>query len=329
MNKKAAGFTLVELLVVIAIIGMLVAILLPAVQQTREAARVIQCKNNLKQISLSLELYKGANSHYPPARMKHNPLDNDPQQCGEKTATWLVRVLPYIEEEAVYQMWDLKKSWFLHDLEARSPNVPVYVCPSRRSPDEGFTTGLAGDSQISYFKAGCGCEIAMVTGGEVPTVGQASDYAGCHGDLSAGSVGLPTDFYYGGNGTGVLISSRPVCDGGRVLDWKDKISDRKIVDGLSKTFLVGEKHVPAVRLRGSPEDSPAFDGFNLPSAVRVAGPGMPLSRGAADGDLMKTMSFGSWHADVCNFAMADGSVRALPRITSTRVLSEFSNRANH
>ncbi len=327
-RRIRSGFTLVELLVVIAIIGMLVTLLLPAVQSAREAARVAQCQNNLKQLALSVELYKGARSHYPPARLKHNPLDEEPQKCGEKTATWMVRILPYIEEQNVYAKWDLKKAWYVHDLEARSPHVPGFVCPSRRSPD-ATTSGMAGDVVITYFEASCGCEVAQVSGSLVPTIGQASDYAGNHGDLSPGSTGADTDFYYGGNGTGILISSRPVCDGQRVLDFKDKISDRKITDGLSKTILLGEKHVPTVRLGAAPEDVPAFDGFSLASAARAAGPGLPLSRGAGDDDYSKTMSFGSWHHGVCNFAMADGSVRGLSTVTSTRVLGEMANRSNY
>ena len=325
VKECRTGFTLVELLAVVAIIGMLVAMLLPAVQQAREAARVIQCKNNLKQLALSVELHKSALNVYPPARLKHNPMDADPEMCGEKTGTWLVRILPYIEESATYEQWDLKQPWYKHDLAVRAPNIDMFLCPSRRS--EAATAGLAGDTEFQIIRLSCGCMVRQAVGGEEAVVGQASDYAGNHGDMSPGNFGALTDLYYGGNGTGVIISSRPTCDGARLIGWRDKMSDRKIVDGLSKTFLVGEKHVPAARLGAMPEDGPAFDGNVFPSSVRVTGPGMPLARGANDADEMQAMSFGSWHSGgICNFAMADGSVRSLSAATSTVVLGELSNR---
>lgn len=327
-SKRNSGFTLIELLVVIAIIGTLVALLLPAVQQAREAARVTQCQNNLKQLALSIELHKSANNFYPPARLKHNPLDASPEKCGEKTATWLVRILPFIEESAVYEQWDLKLPWYKHDQSVRAPDIGLFLCPSRRS--EAVTTGLGGETKYMKFRASCGCEFTRPVETEEEIVGQAADYAGNHGDLSPGNSGEATDLYYGGNGTGILISSRPECDGARLMGWLDKMSDRKITDGLSKTFLIGEKHVPAERLGTVPEDAPAFDGFVFPSSVRVAGPGMPIARGANDIDEAQAISFGSWHAGgICNFAMADGSVRSLPTTTNTVVLGEMANRANH
>jgi len=328
LRDRRFGFTLVELLVVVAIIGMLVALLLPAVQQAREAARVTQCKNNLKQLAISVELHKSALNIYPPARLKHNPMDENPEMCGEKTGTWLVRILPYIEESTVYEQWDLKQPWYKHDLAVRAPNIGAFLCPSRRS--EAATAGVAGDAEVVFVKLSCGCVAKRaVDTEEEAIVGQASDYAGNHGDLSPGNFGALTDLYYGGNGTGVIISSRPVCDGARLLGWRDKMADRKITDGISKTFLIGEKHVPAERLGAMPEDAPAFDGNMFASSVRLSGPGMPLARGANDADETQAMSFGSWHAGgICNFAMADCSVRSLPTTTSTVVLGEFSNRAN-
>ena len=93
----AHGFTLVELLVVIAIIGILVALLLPAIQAAREAARRSQCANNMKNIGLALVQYADVNKRLPPA----TPLI---MATGEATGgTWVVKIWPYIEEQALYQ----------------------------------------------------------------------------------------------------------------------------------------------------------------------------------------------------------------------------------
>src|SRR5882757_9524205 len=92
------AFTLVELLVVIAIIGLLVALLLPAVQEARESARVTQCRNNLKQLALALLPFADTYKSFPPARFQSNPNDPPGLSCGGKQASWIVRFLPYIEQ---------------------------------------------------------------------------------------------------------------------------------------------------------------------------------------------------------------------------------------
>src|SRR5262245_40234739 len=101
---RAAGFTLVELLVVIAIIGILVALLLPAIQAAREAARRTQCANNLKNIGLALHNYADAKKTLPPATGLVMGL-------GEiNGGTWVVKIWPYIEEQALYDKFDQKKA---------------------------------------------------------------------------------------------------------------------------------------------------------------------------------------------------------------------------
>ena len=174
----------------------------------------------------------------------------------------------------------------------------------------------------------------------VEVTGTATDYAGNHGDLSQGAKGAVTDFYYGGNGTGVIIASRPQCverqiiEGsevkrvGQARDWIDRIAHKNLTDGLSKTFLVGEKHVPGHKMKQFPEDAPAFDGDHFPAASRVAGIGAPIARGPTDDDPASVIAFGSDHPGICHFAMADGSVRAVSNNTSTRALTLLSHRSN-
>jgi prepilin-type N-terminal cleavage/methylation domain-containing protein len=94
MRKQRAGFTLIELLVVIAIIAVLIALLLPAVQAAREAARRSQCVNNLKQIGLAMHNYESSNGSLPP---------------GQKSCcwgTWLVFLLPQVEQQALFNAWN-------------------------------------------------------------------------------------------------------------------------------------------------------------------------------------------------------------------------------
>src|SRR5215470_2317231 len=99
---KRAAFTLVELLVVIAIIGVLVALLLPAVQMARESARRTQCANHLKQLGLAAQNFNDIRSWLPPTRVS-----NDSSDANQNFVTWAVLLLPYVEQQNFYGQWDI------------------------------------------------------------------------------------------------------------------------------------------------------------------------------------------------------------------------------
>lgn len=128
------GFTLVELLVVIAIIGVLVALLLPAVQAVREAARRMQCSNNLKQIGLSLHNYESSFRVFPAQSSGPAP----GADFAARRGSWFTAVLPFYEQDGLFQSFDPTKHW--HDpanAQAVMTKVPTLICPS--APDrEGF-----------------------------------------------------------------------------------------------------------------------------------------------------------------------------------------------
>src|SRR5690606_39193423 len=125
--------TLVELLVVIAIIGVLVALLLPAIQAAREAARRNQCVNNLKQMGIALQMHHDAKKNFPAGRTNTN--------AGPGTATsplgvsWAFGLLPYMEQNTIYDSLvnTARVDDALNSLAMRSP-VSVFYCPSRRNP---------------------------------------------------------------------------------------------------------------------------------------------------------------------------------------------------
>ncbi len=129
---KYAGFTLVELLVVITIIGILIALLLPAVQAAREAARRMHCANNVKQIGLALHNYESVTKALPPGAIWYNPLP--------RNGSILVHILPYIEQQTLYDAFDFKQAsldgQFFQgtSVEIGSTIVPPYVCPSDNHP---------------------------------------------------------------------------------------------------------------------------------------------------------------------------------------------------
>lgn len=235
-QKPSPAFTLVELLVVMAVIGILVALLLPAVQSAREQARGITCRNNLRQMGLATHLFHDTFNHYPVARV-YPRMDDPPElSCGGQQPSWFVHILPYLEQQAAFGKWDLFGHYEDHPDDVRATVISTYLCPSRRSADNAVIP-----PQSITILYGCGCGRLTITkhGGSV------GDYAGCHGDFTGGSSGGNSDFWRGGNGTGMIVSSRARCDqAGRPTAWVDTVRQQDVLDGLSNTFLAGEMHVP-------------------------------------------------------------------------------------
>jgi len=321
------GFTLIELLVVIAIIGLLVSLLLPAVQSAREAARATDCKNRIRQLALAAHLHHDALGYFPPARYESRPDADAADQCGMETPTWLARVMPYIEQISLGSSWDLSRPWHEHPEEIRTLVPDIFLCPSRRAGTRPLgTRNLRTTVEGGGGRLPCGCPIPQrQLDATLDIEGALSDYAGNHGDLTPGATGLPTDFYFGGNGTGVIISVRPLCRNGKAIAPRDRIRVASVTDGTSTTFLFGEKFVPIDRLASFPEDSPAYDGDHLPASCRLAGPGLRLAHTPRD-VLADMFSFGSWHPGGVHFAMVDGSVRLFAAQTDTKVLGTLANR---
>ncbi|MDZ7618784.1 MAG: DUF1559 domain-containing protein, partial [Patescibacteria group bacterium] len=133
-DKKRLAFTLVELLVVITIIGILIGLLLPAVQSAREAARRMQCSNNLKQIGLALHLHHEQRGYFPPG---HFWPESNLGNCDGAEATWVTYILPYLEQIALYDNINWKGS-FGHsayppdhvNIGVTAQVLPMFSCPS-------------------------------------------------------------------------------------------------------------------------------------------------------------------------------------------------------
>lgn len=142
------GFTLVELLVVIAIIGVLVALLLPAVQAAREAARRTQCSNQMRQMSLALQNHESTRKIFPTGgidpwpRIEDYAAEGKPFAAPKQGLSWAFQILPYLEQNAVHNLVDSQQL----------PLTPVglYYCPSRRGPTQSIANGLEGRWLMDY-----------------------------------------------------------------------------------------------------------------------------------------------------------------------------------
>ncbi len=317
---RRSGFTLIELLVVIAIIGILVALILPAVQQARAAARRMQCSNNLKQLALAAHSFHDTYQAFPPARLildTPRTQNDEATRIGMDEPSWLVRLLPFLEQSALHDGWDEYTVYGTHPVSVRNQALSVFLCPESHSPE----SAVAPDKIIRITSA-CGCPVGV----QFAPGGAVVDYVANHGDLSPGAVGRSTDFYWGGNGTGVIVSSRPVGDETAIRrDWLDKIGMSDVSDGTSNTILIGEPHVPLDSDLTTPFDGPAYYGRHLTNFSRIGGPGVPMAHNRND-PRAGVYSFGSSHAGIVQFAITDGSVRSVSTSLSTRVLGHLTNR---
>ena len=214
MRSRRLGFTLIELLVVIAIIAVLIALLLPAVQSAREAARRSQCVNNLKQIGLAMHNYESSNGSLPPGK----------KSCC--WGTWLVFVLPQVEQQALYNAWNFGgdlvylTSGSAFDVPLRysgaanttvtATRVPAYMCPS-----DGGNTTLTGIGQVTS-------QNYVANFGNTVTV-------------------QPASLTFGGNT--YAFGGAPftdLCAPGEGMSGQRVATFASVSDGLSNTLLVSE-----------------------------------------------------------------------------------------
>jgi prepilin-type N-terminal cleavage/methylation domain-containing protein len=281
---RRSAFTLIELLVVIAIIALLVGLLLPAVQNAREAANRIRCANNLKQIGVAIHNFHDTYEWLPPAGIGAD---------GE--ATWAVLILPFLEQGNLYNQWNLNLEYSYY----RSPSttvgtqVSVYFCPSRRSPPQLSITGF---SRSPW--------------GGAP--GALSDYATSGGNTT--EVLSDTRFMLG-----PLVYSDTVFDKANnlVVSWRSRTSFAGITDGLSNTLLIGEKHVRPTEFGKETEgDNSIYDDDNTLTLARFAGrqTAGPIDRPLASSlrdNYRPEERFGSYHSGLCQFLLSDGSVRPI------------------
>ncbi len=169
--QKAAsrfGFTLVELLVVIAIIGILVSLLLPAVQAAREAARRVQCKNKVKQLGLAVLQYENANVKLPPcgsASILNNPANpavDIYNPFGGKQLSWIVFLLPYLEQDALFAEFDLEKPISRQASDPQSKIFPTLLCPSGQAQGRFYKLLIPGIG-LNYTQVAKGNYAAYVS----------------------------------------------------------------------------------------------------------------------------------------------------------------------
>ena len=300
------GFTLVELLVVITIIGILIALLLPAVQSAREAARQSQCGNNLKQIGLAALSHESAHGFLPTGGWGYRWVgDADRGADKRQPGGWIYNILPYIEQEALYLMpADGDPSNFstkqLTGATAMCQQpVATMNCPSRR-PSVAYPYLLT----WQYWPLNA-------FGNSLPVVARA-DYAACAGDTQLGCSAGPSSLQEGDGTTYDWSKYLPFDQSTGVVFQHSEIRLADVVDGCSNTYFAGDRFVsPDHYFDGVDDDGPMYEGADVDvqrwtSADPSVPPPMQDQAGVGSGFI-----FGSAHASSFNMAFCDGSVRSI------------------
>ena len=322
-NQKSAAFTLVELLVVITIIGILIALLLPAVQAAREAARQLQCKNNLKQFSLAALNHEQINGWFPSGGWGSTWVGDPDAGFGQlQPGGFFYNVLPYMEQQALHDLpqraamgtnfaskWQ-DANWRHLALQMLQTVVSSVYCPSRR-PAILYPCVTA-----TWF---CNADLP---GNVNATAWPNEDYAANKGTLYLIWYG-PQSVQDGVQGNG-FNDPTDMKDADGVCFQRSQVKIADITDGTSNTYLVGEKYLnPDSYFLGDDvgADQPTITGDCLDVVRSSYYTPLPDTPGHAD-----SMSFGSAHANGFQMAFCDGSVTVISYSIAAAIHNCLANR---
>lgn len=299
-RRATGGFTLVELLVVIAIIGVLVSLLLPAVQAAREAARRIQCSNNLKQIGLSIHNYHDTFNWLPPGAVFHGgPAEAPNNQPINHRGSMHIRLLPFIEQQPLFDMYNFSTGTDGQMLPngrwLRGELVPTFVCPSD-GRNRRLNQNVDG-AQPANYHASMGPSSAI------------SNSPNCDCPL------FPTFQSFSRPNTGAGAPAGPFTRNG--WTYQGRFTD--VEDGLSNTIFVGE-----VRAHCSGHVNVGWSHSNKWGIFTQVPINFDTCRPLAEAQSLgmngcnatcnwnAEVGFKSQHPGGAQFALGDGSVRFLP-----------------
>ncbi|QDU63812.1 hypothetical protein Pan216_46930 [Planctomycetes bacterium Pan216] len=297
-RSRSAAFTLVELLVVIAIIGVLVGLLLPAVQQAREGARRMQCKSNLKQIGAAFHNYLDSHGVFPPGGIAepNDPTDNDGCRNNWEQFTWGAFILPYLDQQQLYDKLNVQSNSLRRVLQSATGRalaqrrLGTFRCPS---------DGAARDTLEGTPLSGGGRHF---NGSGVPSPPGNDYFTG-----TSNYIGVSGLYHVDKSNDGFLVNLRDSSADSNVGNGMKPRKIADIADGTSKTFAVGERSWRCL--------AGAWVGNRNPCGSGPRGADYALGRVSAPLNDPRTADagpcetgFASEHPGGSHFLMVDGSV---------------------
>jgi prepilin-type N-terminal cleavage/methylation domain-containing protein/prepilin-type processing-associated H-X9-DG protein len=303
---RRAGFTLIELLVVIAIIGVLIALLLPAVQKVREAANRVKCANNLKQISLAIANHETTWSRLPADGWGWLWIgDPDRPNNRRQPGGWIYNILPFMEQSNLHELGaGITNESARQAAAIQMVNIPLsmFYCPSRRAckvypdvSDHGHQ-----DYHTSIFRVHL-------------TSGARTDYAACAGDGNHDEVFPGPDNQTQGDDDTWWAQNHPSSEYTGVIFQRSEIVLSHILNGTSNTYLVGEKFLDPDHYengKDGADNENIYVGMDNDFSRSTVRPPRHDIRGLDQGTIA-TIIFGSNHVGGFNMAYCDGSVRVI------------------
>ncbi|MGL6193767.1 MAG: DUF1559 domain-containing protein [Thermoguttaceae bacterium] len=288
---KKKGFTLVELLVVIAIIGILIALLLPAVQAAREAARRMECSNKMKQLGLALHTY-----HDTYNRLPHGSVQGTPSRWG-----WQPRMLAFIEGGAEYSQYNFNlASWEEPNWSLVRERHTQFLCPSDAFSSE--------KSEQEFFAADGGWSLYQSDYGAV--IGDYNNISGIGEDPSFGNVGLTVKTVRGMIGR-----------------WEWATDFGGVTDGLSNTFMLGECIGRLSIVQNYPTQCWATTAHPINYMNKDLIANKPDQNGPVGPRWEESITFRSFHTGGAQFAYGDGSVHFVSETIAGEIYRGFASRS--
>jgi prepilin-type N-terminal cleavage/methylation domain-containing protein/prepilin-type processing-associated H-X9-DG protein len=322
---QRSGFTLVELLVVITIIAILIALLLPAVQMAREAARKLQCSNNLKEDSFAMLNYEHMNGFLPSGGWGWFWVGDPDRRAGkEQPGAWIFAILPYMEQDDLYRLgsdsqpdvWTTKQA--AGSTQRIGTALAAMNCPSRRQA-------------IAYPMGYFGGTLGSLHATNPVTIAARCDYAACAGDQSDNQIGDgPADFAQAAAWAkaNTWPPSLPdyIKSATGICYVRSEVSVAMIADGLSNTYMLGEKYLnPDCYLDGTDggDNETMYCGFNSDVCRITPLAYIPLQDTPS---ISSGVHFGSAHPGSLNMSFCDGAVQAINYSISPETHRRLGNR---
>jgi len=321
MKNRQNGFTLVELLVVIAIIGILVALLLPAIQAAREAARRTECSQNLSQLIIAIHNYEMAWGVYPPGTIeKKGPIQNHAQGYHHG---WLIQLLPYMEQKNTHRHIDRTVGvYHKNNAPVRQLTIENLLCPSQPARAQGYSSyaGLHHDVEApidvdnnGVFFLNSRVTYDDITDGSAYTLFVGEKY------IEQGDLGWMSGTRATLRNTGVPLNAS-AAGGGRPKWASGPPGDQDLWDGSGDmSGMYGADYGEFGGMDGAETDAEAV--VEEPEEAEPTGP-------PPKGPVLPIGGFGSVHPGGCMFAMGDGQVRFLTEDILTQVYQQLGHRAD-
>ena len=344
MQLRKKGFTLVELLVVIAIIGILIGMLLPAVQQVREAARRTQCLNNLRQLALACHNYESGFQEFPPGcnwnDTSADQTRND-QLLDRERIAWGTFILPFIEQDNLHDVFrsattNWTTNWWLATIAGEpvpSQVVPAYICPSDASPDgdfNGFLSVTEAGSPAAKSNYVCIAGAGNINSGDPVEIRGEMDHLNATTDVRDSGMNSTTHLW-------------------GVFGKNSKTSIGEISDGTSNCIILGERATRSNWESGQDRDLQERPGGAVWAGVAFANsaytppPGGKVSKDFTVFGYMFDETAENWsvngaesprgvassfHAGGANIALGDGSAHFLTDNLNVSILADLVRMAD-